>query len=61
MDKIKINTQIKRVLKNKKWSVSRKIFLGIRNVIRNINRRKDSEEIGKSENAMFEKSYKNSF
>ena len=61
MDKIKINTQIKRVLKNKKWSVSRKIFLGIRNLIRNINRRKDSEEIGKSENAMFEKSYKNSF
>ena len=53
MDKIKINTQIKRGLKNKKWNVSRKIFLGIRNIIRNINRRKDSEEIGKSENAMF--------
>ena len=53
MYKIKINTQIKRGLKNKKWNVSRKIFLGIRNIIRNINRRKDSEEIGKSENAMF--------
>ena len=48
MDKIKINTQIKRGLKNKKWNVSRKIFLGIRKVIRNINKRKDSLEIRES-------------